>query len=400
MRRASVLFVGLALLACGGDDTADVTPSPTAAAATPTPPQASGSFPRLRLERVFPNLTFARMTGLHQAPDGRWFVVEQPGRILVFENRPDAQAQVFLDITGRVDDSGNEMGLLGLALAPDFAQSGRFYVNYTASPPRRTIVSRFRVAPGGGSADAASEFLVLEVGQPFPNHNGGQTSFGPDGMLYIGFGDGGAGNDPMGNGQNKGTLLGKLLRIDVSDLSGVSYTVPAGNPFVGAAGAMEEIWALGLRNPWRFSWDAQTGDLWLADVGQNAREEIDLVTKGGNYGWSVTEGGQCRTGSSCDRTGLIAPVFDYPNTGIRGDCSITGGFVYRGRTIAALTGAYVYADYCSGKVWALRYDGTRVTEQALLLDSDIQISSFAVDLQGEIYALGHGPTGGIFKLLP
>src|SRR3990172_9204211 len=156
MLRFSFLLVGLALLAGGGDDTADVTPSPTAAAATPTPPQASGSFPRLRLERVFPNLTFARMTGLHQAPDGRWFVVEQPGRILVFENRPDAQAQVFLDITGRVDDSGNEMGLLGLALAPDFAQSGRFYVNYTASPPRRTIVSRFRVAPGGGTADPAS----------------------------------------------------------------------------------------------------------------------------------------------------------------------------------------------------------------------------------------------------
>src|SRR3972149_3873810 len=302
MRRASVLFVGLALLACGGDDTADVTPSPTAAAATPTPPRASGSFPRLRLERVFPNLTFARMTGLHQAPDGRWFVVEQPGRILVFENRPDAQPRVFLDITDRVDDSGNEMGLLGPARTPDFAQSGRFSVNSPASPPRRTIVSRFRVAPGGGSADAASEFLVLEVGQPFPNHNGGPTtlgpggqpSFGPDGMLYIGFGDGGAGNDPMGNGQNKGTLLGKLLRIDVSDLSGVSYAVPDGKPFVGAPGAVEEIWALGLRNPWRFSWDAQTGDLWLADVGQNAREEIDLVTKGGNYGWSGTEGGQGR----------------------------------------------------------------------------------------------------------
>ena len=400
-------LLAVALVACG-DDEAEPTPVATIAApiatATPPGPSASptiprGSLPVLRLERAFPALAFVNMTGLYQAPDGRFFVLEREGRIRVFDSRQDAaQASVFLDITDRVNSSASELGLLGLAFAPDFGQSGVFFVNYTAGPPLRTVVSRFTAPAPRTTADKASEFPILEVGQPFPNHNGGQTSFGPDGYLYIGFGDGGAGRDPMGNGQNKGALLGKLLRIDVSDRGGVSYSIPDDNRFVGQPGVMEEIWALGLRNPWRFSWDSETGALWLADVGQDAREEIDVIVKGGNYGWSIVEGSQCLSGTSCDRTGLILPVFDYANAG--NDCSITGGFIYRGQAIAALRGAYVYADFCSGRVWALRYDGSRLTEQGLLLDSDLQISSFAQDAQGEIYVLAYGPQGGIYKLVP
>jgi glucose/arabinose dehydrogenase len=341
------------------------------------------------------------MTGLYQAPgdQSRYFALEQAGRIMVFDNRADAsQAQVFLDIRDRVDSSSSEMGLLGLALAPDFGTTGIFYVNYTAGNPRRTVIARFTSPTPHTSAEPGSQEVILEVGQPFVNHNGGQTIFGPDGFLYIGFGDGGSARDPMGNGQNRNVLLGKLLRIDVSGTSpGRNYRVPQDNPFAGQSNARDEIWAYGLRNPWRFSFDPPTGALWLADVGQSAREEIDLITKGGNYGWNVMEGDQCLSGSSCNRTGLIPPVFDYA-TGQ--DCSITGGFVYRGRTTTALQGAYVYGDYCSGRVWALRYDGSRVTEQAEMVNSDVMISSFALDPAGEIYILQHAAQGGLYKLVP
>ena len=412
------LFILVLLVAgCGGDS---VSPSPTAPpddatsspASTPMPsstvtvaptPNATSRLPRIGLEPAFPALAFARMTGLYQAPDGseRWFVTEQSGRILVFEDREDAaEATLFLDIRDRVNAGGNEEGLLGLAFAPDFASTGAFYVNYTAQGPRRTVVSRFVAPPPRTAADAASESIILEVAQPFSNHNGGQTAFGPDGFLYVSLGDGGSRLDPMNNGQNAGVLLGKLLRIDVAGASpGRAYRVPSDNPFVGQGGAREEIWALGLRNPWRFSWDAATGDLWLADVGQNAREEIDLIVKGGNYGWRIREGSQWLAGpnAQCDRTGLIDPVFDYA-TGA--NCSVTGGFVYRGATITALQGAYVYGDYCSGRIWALRYDGDEVTVQAELIDGDVRISSFAAGRDGELYALEHAGQGRIFRLVP
>ncbi len=241
--------------------------------------------------------------------------------------------------------------------------------------------------------------MVLEIGQPFSNHNGGQLAFGPDGFLYIGMGDGGSGGDPQGNGQNMNVLLGKLLRIDPSGPSGGrSYRIPPDNPFAGRSGVREEIWASGFRNPWRFSFDSPAGDLWLADVGQSTREEIDVVTKGGNYGWAVMEGGGCFRGNDCDRAGLIPPVFDYPTSG--GNCSVTGGFVYRGEALPQLRGAYVYGDYCSGRIWALRYDGSRVTEQREIADAAFQISSFAVDREGNLYALAHSDSGGVFKLVP
>ena len=359
----------------------------------------------MRLERAFPSLSFTNLTGLYEAPDGtgRLFALEQRGRIQVFENRNEvSQKSVWLDITNRVNMGGEEEGLLGLAFAPDFALSGQFYVNYTATNPRRTVISRFTASPSqSGLPNPATELKVLEVGQPFANHNGGYLLFGPDGFLYIGLGDGGgSGGDPMGNGQSLNTLLSKMLRIDVSGTSqGRNYRVPPDNPFVGQGGGVrEEIWALGLRNPWRYAFDSETNDLWVADVGQDALEEIDVVQKGKNYGWSVLEGSKCFRVANCNTTGLTLPIFEYDHSA--GACSITGAFVYRGNQLPALQGAYVYGDFCNGKVWALRYDGKRVTEQKELLDSNIAISSFAQDSRGAIYVLAYSSSGGIFRLVP
>jgi glucose/arabinose dehydrogenase len=410
---AAVLFLAYVLsVACGSGDSGGGAPAPQtpeATAATPASPtsepaQTPGSTgqqplpqnglpPGIRLERAFPGLTFARMTGLYQAPDGRWFVTEQRGRVFVFDDRPDAQAQLFIDMTDRVSTAGAEEGLLGLAFAPDFANSRTLYLYYSAAGgQRRTVLSRFTIGPDGGAA----EFRLLEIPQPFPNHKGGQIAFGPDGYLYVGLGDGGSGRDPMGNGQNLGVILGKILRLDVSGTGADPYRVPADNPFTGRAGARAEVWAYGFRNPWRFSFDPQ-GRLWVGDVGQNAREEIDVVTRGGNYGWGIMEGMDCLDQRPCNREGLILPIFEYA-TGA--NCSITGGFVYRGSGIAALRGAYVYADYCSGRIWALRYDGAAVTEQAEMLDAPIMISSLAQDRGGELYALAHAEAGGIFRIVP
>jgi glucose/arabinose dehydrogenase len=332
---------------------------------------------------------------MYQAPDGAWWVTEQAGRIL----RIDAQgrAATVLDISDRVSTDGNEEGLLGLAFAPDFGQSRAFYVYYSGANPRRSVISRFIANAADGTVSApGSESIRLEVAQPFSNHNGGQIVFGPDGFLYVALGDGGSARDPQGNGQNLGVLLGKLLRIDVSGESG--YAVPADNPFVGRQGARGEIWAYGLRNPWRFSFDKANGDLWLADVGQNSREEVDIITKGGNYGWSIMEGTECLSGGSCNRDGLLPPVIDYSSTGE--DCSITGGFVYRGTRLSGLQGAYVYGDYCSGKIWGLRAQGTVRSENQQIADADFNVSSFAQGSDGEIYVLQHSATGGIYQLVP
>ena len=352
----------------------------------------------MNLTRAFPDVSIARATGLYQSSGGRWYATEQGGRILTFDDSPGARSQTFLDISDRVSRNGGEEGLLGFALAPDFTTTGTFYVYYSAVPgDRRTVVSRFTANASGTAAAPSTENVLLQVRQPFTNHKGGQLAFGPDGFLYVGLGDGGSGNDPSGNGQNLNTLLAKILRIDVSGTSGnLAYRVPADNPFAGQQNARGEIWAYGLRNPWRFSFDTQTGTLWAGDVGQNTREEIDIVTRGGNYGWNIMEGADCRGGASgCNRDGLIPPVIDYP-TGA--DCSVTGGFVYRGNAIESLRGAYVYGDYCSGKVWALRHDGTRVTEQRQIADGTMRISSLAQDNAGELYVLAHDDAGGIYKL--
>ncbi len=344
------------------------------------------------LERAFPHLSFTRPVDLQNAGDGtnRIFVVEQKGRILVFPNDQNTpQAKLFLDIVSRVKSTGNEEGLLGLAFHPDFRNNGYFFVDYTrpttGAGVSQTTISRFKVsAADPDAADPASETIILQITQPYENHNGGQIVFGPDGFLYIAMGDGGSGGDPLGNGQNRKVLLGKILRIDVDHPSGGNaYGIPADNPFVGnLQGWREEIWTWGMRNPWRFSYDRETGRWWCGDVGQNLWEEVDILRKGCNYGWNVMEGTHCYSPSTgCDTTGLTPPVLDYGRT--LGAC-VTGGFVYRGAQAPALTGAYIYGDYVSGRVWALRYDGTRVTENTELIGTG-NISSFGMDEKRELY---------------
>ncbi len=333
------------------------------------------------------------MVHLTHAGDGtnRLFLVLQPGRVVVFENDPGVEsAQTFLDIRERVsapESYGSEEGLLGLAFDPGYSENGYFYVYYSASGPRRSVISRFSVSPGDANrGDPASELVLLEVGQPFSNHNGGHLVFGPDGMLYAGLGDGGAAGDPHDNGQDISTLLGSVLRVDVSSVDAQgSYAVPEDNPFAGSGGdARGEIWAYGLRNPWRFSFDRETGILWAADVGQNLYEEVNVIRPGLNYGWNVMEGSHCFGQARCDADGLEMPVAEY---GRGGGCSVIGGHVYRGRSMASLHGAYLYGDFCSGKIWALRYDGASVTEHVEIADTGLSISSFGEDASGEVYVL-------------
>ena len=339
---------------------------------------------------------------LQNAGDGsnRLFVVEQAGRIFVFDNDPAAtQAGEFLDIRGRVSDDGNEEGLLGLAFHPDYATNGYFYVNYSATNPRRNVIARYQVsAANPDEADAASETVLLTFEQPYSNHNGGQLAFGPDGYLYIATGDGGSGGDPQNNGQNRSTLLGKILRIDVDrSEAGKAYAIPGDNPFAGnSEGYAEEIYAYGLRNPWRFSFDEESGRLWAGDVGQNRFEEVDIIEKGGNYGWRVMEGFSCFNPSSgCDESGLRRPVVVY---GRDEGASITGGYVYRGSAVPELAGMYIYADFVTGRIWGLTYGGPNDVQNQLLLASSENISSFGVDEQGELYICSFG--GGIHRFRP
>ena len=319
------------------------------------------------------------------ANDDRLFVVEQAGRIRVVVDGA-LVAEPFLDIADRVA-SGGERGLLGLAFPVDHATKGRFYVYYT-DRQGDTVVSRFVTGPDPNRADPGSETILLTQDQPYSNHNGGQLAFGPDGYLYIGLGDGGGGGDPDGNGQDLGTFLGKLLRIDVS---GDTYTVPSDNPFVDQGGARPEIWAYGLRNPWRFGFDRTTGDLYIADVGQNALEEVNFqpaASAGGeNYGWNVMEGDRCyQPRDGCDQTGVVLPVLSYPHGGDWGS-SISGGYVYRGSAAPALAGRYVFADYVSGRIWtAAAADGWNVEP---LLESGFNISTFGEDAAGELYVADH-----------
>jgi len=358
--------------------------------------EAVPAFSPIRLERIAGGL--ARPIGLFHAGDasGRLFVVEQRGIIRVLKEGK-LEKKPFLDIRRRVT-AGGEKGLLGLAFHPEFRKSQRFFVNYTASRGRlHTVISEFRLGNFPDRADPASERILMTLPQPFSNHNGGEIAFGPDGHLYIGMGDGGAGNDPRGNAQNLKTLLGKMLRIGVDPgKGGKAYTIPGDNPFAQSRNAAPEIWAYGLRNPWRFSFDALTGDLWAGDVGQSAREEINLIRKGGNYGWNIMEGRLCTPGvnSRCDQRRLARPLFDYPRSE---GTVVIGGRVYRGRAIPSLIGAYIYGDFGSGRVWMLRHDGDRVTEQRLLLETDRRISAFGEDEQHELYLVDY--SGEILKIV-
>ena len=364
-----------------------------APAEAPQETQPGGSLPDLTVARAFPRLTFRRPIYLAHAGDGsnRLFVLEQQGRVRVFENRRDVEsAAVFLDLRDQVRMRHNEEGLLALAFHPEYRKNGRLFVHYSASEPRRGVLSEFRVDPENPDrADPASERVILEVEQPWGNHNGSTVLFGPDGYLYVSLGDGGAANDPLGSGQDLATLLGTILRIDVDRQDpGLGYAIPADNPFVERRGARGEIWAYGLRNIWRMSFDRKTGDLWGGDVGQNAWEEIDLLVKGGNYGWNIREGAHpFRPGEAEDP--MIDPVVEYPQRQGRQivGLSVTGGYVYRGREIPALYGAYVYGDYVTGRIWALRYDQGRLTEhrEVFRRPPAISISSFGEDEAGELY---------------
>jgi len=327
--------------------------------------------------------------------DPRLFVVEQRGTIRIVKDG-SLLPEPFLDLRPAVA-SGGERGLLGLAFHPDYASNGRFYVDYT-DPQGDTRVVAYRVsASDPDRADPASGDTILAVDQPYSNHNGGLVTFGPDGMLYVGLGDGGSGGDPRGNGQNRGTLLGAILRLDVD--GGSPYRIPPDNPFVGQAGFRGEIWAWGLRNPWRYSFDPASGLLYIADVGQNDWEEINAepARSGGlNYGWNVMEGRHCYGSSSCDAQGLVQPILEYDH---RDGCSITGGFVYRGSAMPDLQGTYFYSDYCSGWLRSLRYDGTAVGEERSWdVGSLGQVLSFGEDAAGELYVLS--ANGTVYRLDP
>jgi glucose/arabinose dehydrogenase len=367
-RSSGLIFLTTILISCGSD-----------------------SLAQYQVEVAFPNLTFSRPVDLQSARDGsgRLFVVEQAGVIRVFDNVSNvSEASDFLDIRSRIDDSGNEEGLLGLAFHPDYESNGFFFVNYTAANPDRTVVSRFSVSSlDADVADPSSERVLLTVPQPYSNHNGGQLQFGPDGMLYVALGDGGSGGDPMGNGQDRTTLLGSILRIDVNSPSGgANYGIPPDNPFVGnEEGWREEIFAYGLRNPWRFSFDSETGELWAGDVGQNAFEEVDIIESGGNYGWKIMEAYSCYNAATCDQSGLELPAHAYPHEG--GNNSITGGYVYRGSTIPSLSGRYVYGDFVSGRIWALTRTQSGYTND-LLVDTSFGLSSFGVDENNELLVCG------------
>jgi glucose/arabinose dehydrogenase len=354
-------------------------------------------------------ITTLRLLALTHAGDGsqRNFVVSQLGQIYVFPNQTDVkEARVFLDIRDRVQDwrKDAEEGLLGLAFHPDYKSNGYFYVCYSSSlEPRTSIISRFRVsASDPDKADPASEQIVMKIPQPFSNHNGGSIAFGHDGYLYIALGDGGGRNDPLGHGQNLGTLMGSLLRIDVDHTeAGKNYSVPKDNPFLNREGAQPEIYAYGFRNIWRLTVDRSTGDLWAADVGQDFWEEVNIVRKGGNYGWSVREASypfNNKPVTSSDE--LVAPVWEYDHQLGK---SITGGFVYRGTRLPELQGMYVYADFISGRIWALKYDQAqkKVTSNMSIASTGFPVLAFGEDEAGEMYYMLETVNGqGIYRFDP
>ncbi|MDH3251554.1 MAG: PQQ-dependent sugar dehydrogenase [Ignavibacteria bacterium] len=352
----------------------------------------------IELVEAFPALNFTRPIYLTHIPDGtdRIAVAQQDGLVRVFPNdSATTDVKTLLNIGAKLSSTGGEEGLLGLAFHPSYNVNGFFYVNYTASGPLRTIIARYSIsATNPDSADGESEFRILEIPQPFSNHNGGMIAFGPDGYLYIATGDGGSGNDPGNRAQDRTTILGKILRINVDDTtSSTRYVVPPDNPFVGIAGLRGEIWAYGLRNPFRFSFDPVSGQLWAGDVGQSAREEIDLIVKGGNYGWRLMEGSICNPNfSTCDTSGLgvIPPVKDYPRSL---GTTVTGGYIYRGQRRPDMIGAYIYGDYGSGRIWMLRYENGLVTADSQLINTPYSISSFGTDEQGELYIVSHSFTG-------
>lgn len=368
----------------------------------------NAELPAVKFRSVYPELTFDRPLRMEEPNDGsgRVFVVEQKGRIVIAP-KGSQETKEFLSIVDRKPFASNEEGLLGLAFHPQFRSNGKFYIYYNQQNPRRSVISEFKVsATDPNKADLTSERKLLEVEQPYSNHKGGNIIFGRDGFLYIGLGDGGLANDPHNNGQNTAALLGKILRIDVDSRTNIvvgkhptslEYGIPSDNPFANRKyGVRGEIWAYGLRNPWRWSFDRETGALWVGDVGQDLWEEVDVVVKGGNYGWCVREAFHPFKPQP-EGARYNEPVIEYPHTpAILSESkfpkhgmgtSITGGYVYRGKKFPALKGVYLYADFTLGSIFGLRYENSKVTEYGTLLSQPKNIASFAEDLDGEVYAL-------------
>jgi glucose/arabinose dehydrogenase len=396
LRALAAVALLLAFAACGGDDDDPARSTATAVSGTPassTPPGSATSptvaAPPVTADAysatpVYPHIAFQRMVALVQIPGTHEAVVLTQQQGLIYRANLNSQDEptVFLDLRGKVTpEPANEEGILGFAFSPDFDTDRRVFVHYSAANPRRGVVERYNVV--GGAADPASGRVILEVPDPYGNHNGGSIEFGPDGYLYIALGDGGAAGDPQQRGQNLNEILGKIHRIDVS---GDTYTVPPDNPFVGQGRG--EIWAYGLRNPWRMTFDRGTGDLWLGDVGQGEWEEVNRIERGGNYGWSVMEGPDCFQASDCDQSGLTPPITYYA-LHENGTCAVTGGYVHRPAPqpdttpLPELIGWYVYGDFCSGQVWALNTADVSAAPIELM-DTDYNISSFAQEEDGSL----------------
>ncbi len=375
---------------------------------------ASVSAQQAKLVNAFPALRFERPLELAAIPDGtgRLVIVEQAGRVLIIPNDRKAMRndiKIALDLTGKnVSRKGNEEGMLGLAFHPDFANNRQVIIHYSASNPQRGVVSRFTFNDDVTRIDPASERIILEIPQPWGNHNGGCIAFGPDGLLYLGLGDGGSANDPNNNGQNLGTWLGSILRLDLDGKPGNErgehgdYWIPADNPFLNHENARPEIFAYGLRNPWRFSFDHDTGQLWCGDVGQEKYEEITLIQPGGNHGWRIREGFKPFDPKQQPDppAELIDPVVAHDHRQAR---SITGGRVYHGNALPKFDGAYIYADYLTGRVWALWYDGD--VQKHRVISKCKRPTSFGTDADGELYICDFvdpyaGRVGIILKLVP
>lgn len=403
MRKRKMLLLILVLISMVGCSTTVSQPTNQDPAAAPAPAPApakagSAAAVNLKITEAYPNLSFNKPLEYVHAGDNsdRVFVVEKTGKILVFKNDPSVQsAQVFLDLTNLVDSRASEKGLLGLAFHPDYKNNGFFYVNYTDQ--NNTVIARFKVDPADpNKGSKASKTVLMTFPQPYPNHNGGHLAFGPDGYLYIAVGDGGSEGDPHKNGQNLKNVYGKILRIDVNTVAkGKSYGIPPDNPFAGNKNSfIEEIYAYGLRNPWKFSFDQQRGLLWAADVGQDKVEEIDIIKKGANYGWNIMEGSLCYPSSqSCNEAGLTLPVWEYQHP--IGE-SITGGYAYYGSRTPSLKGSYVYGDFVSGMIWALQLGTDMTADNRTLLDTTFNISSFGLDQENELYIVDYN--GKIYKL--
>ena len=346
--------------------------------------KSESSLPGVRLQRVFEKVELSVPVLMLQAPgdDSHWYVVQKHGQILKISNETQ-QATLFAELSDRVDSGPNEAGLLGMAFHPQYETNGQVYLSYTTDDSSLTsIISRMKRDDKEDRLLVESEQILFKVRQPYSNHNGGHVAFGPDGYLYVGLGDGGSGGDPKGHGQNTQTLLGSMLRVDVNQ--GSPYAIPSDNPFASGEKGRAEIYAWGLRNPWRWSFDRKTGELWVADVGQNAWEEINLMTRPGNYGWNGREGTHCYQTSNCKNPEFIDPVLEYDHDE---GCSVTGGYVYRGNAIKSLQGKYLYGDFCSGTIWAASKKNQGVYKSSQLLSSGLNIASFGEGNDGEVYVV-------------